>query len=391
MINDDVEQKNITLTCINKIDDFIELKDEWNQLLEQSRCLSACMHWDWMNLWWKHYAKKDYELVILCFRDNDELIGIFPLVNMNVNMMGTHKVLHFMGTGEDEHEEVLTEYIDVISKPEYEEEICQLIIEFLSEEYTEWERIELYRFLKNSIIATYLINDIWLSQFKHLKYLSGYRHIIRLDRTFSEYVSKRSRSFRKNIRNYKNRLKSEGDLSFRIINKIDDIEPTLNRLIELHDQRFKHFRHNSVFKSHKFCAFHKDLMTVLLSKNQLNLGILELDNKIIAIEYNFSINRTSYAYQGGFDLKYKKSSAGFISINHMIKTAINSNKRIYDFMMNDKQSYMTSYGCSQHPVLSCCVFNSNLLNKFMYVMLLLKSFVKESIMIIKSLSRPSKD
>jgi CelD/BcsL family acetyltransferase involved in cellulose biosynthesis len=379
-MNEEFLDANLTLKHINSIDEFTELKEEWNNLLSNSRCLSVCLHWDWMNLWWKHFHTDNFELVLLTIRNESELVAIFPLVNIK---KGKQQFLYFMGTGENEKEEITSEYIDIITKPGMEEAVCQLFLQHLKKDYTGWDRIELFRFLKNSTIASHFINEAWLQDFKYLRYLSGYRQSIKLDADFKNYTSKRSRSFRKNLRNYQNRLEKNGAVNFKIIDQHKDIDTVLDKLQDLHLQRFRFIKQLSAFESPKFTGFHRDLMHIMLDKDQLHLGILTIDDRIIAVEYNFSINRTTYAYQGSFDHSFKKLSAGFLSINQMIKNSIGQQKRIFDFMMNDQQAYMTSYGCENTPVLSCSFFNQPLKNRFIYMMIILKYFIKEAITTLK--------
>ncbi len=373
---DELHQEPLSISVSHSIDDFVALKKQWNDLLNETRCLSVCLHWDWMNLWWKNFHTRNFELVLLTIRQGSELTGIFPLVNITT---GKRRVLYFMGTGEDEKEEITTEYIDLIAKPDHAESICHLVIDFLDNEYTDWDRLELFRFLKNSSIASYLLNEAWLHDIKHLRYLAGYRHFIALDKTYDEYLGKRSRSFKKNLRNYQNRLEKNGTVIFKIAQTHEDVTVFMEKLIDLHLNRFNTLKKISAFESKKFVDFHTELTHILLDKKQLCLGALYLNDKIIAVEYNFCINRTSHAYQGSFDMQFEKLSAGFLSINNMIKTSTQTEKRIYDFMINAKHSYMTSYGGNRAAVLSCCLFKSSKLNKILYSLRLLKIFIKEAL------------
>jgi len=332
------------------------------------------MNWDWMYLWWKHFYTSDMELVFILIKNHSEIVGLFPLVKIPSK---GRKILHFLGTGEDEAEEITTEYIDVIAKPGFEKRVCCLVINYLTTEYTNWDEINLSRYNQDSNIVKHLLIESDNKGIKRVEFLSGYRHFVTLNDDYHSYIEQQTRSFRKKLVSNKTKLLSKGKVEFMLVEQEKEVASILNHLKEFHLKRSKFIGRKSAFESQSFIAFHLEYMQIMANKQQLHLGVLYLDEKIISVEYNFKLGETSYAYQGSFDNDYKKLSLGFLSINLMIEESILSGFQVFDFMMNEVDSYANFYGCSQSPILSCRLFNQNIPNRYIYSLLKLKFLIKK--------------
>src|SRR5205085_12297569 len=63
---------------IKTAEEFFELRDEWNTLLESSASACVCLTHEWVSTWWRQLAE-GRKLSILTARDGGKLIGILPL------------------------------------------------------------------------------------------------------------------------------------------------------------------------------------------------------------------------------------------------------------------------------------------------------------------------
>jgi hypothetical protein len=376
-----LDVNGISLKCLTSVEEFKGLKKEWNELLAKSKCFPVCLQWEWMDLWWKHFSQDDYQLVLLTFRKEKKLVGIFPLVCMKKKVKFCISInrLVFMGTGENEEEEVTSEFLDIISEPGYEDEICSLSVDFLLNEYVKWDVIELCHQLDNSVLAVQFLNELSNSKFLYQKSIIGYRRYIRLEKKYDEYVEKRSKSFRKNLRNYTNRLNKLGEVKKEFITQYDQLDYFFKSLIELHTSRFDGLPVESSYNSSRFTGFHKDYLKVALEKKQLDLMLLTVDGEVVSIEYNYKLGDIVHAYSGGFVSAYKKISLGFLSINMMIEKAIDDNRAVFDFMAGDRDSYVSTYGCECEPLLGLRVFNKKHICSTMYRLLMFKSRIKTTL------------
>src|SRR5437016_885734 len=59
-------------------EEFSELRQEWNPLLESSASTCVFLTHEWLSAWWKHLSGRR-KLSILTARDGGRLIGVIPL------------------------------------------------------------------------------------------------------------------------------------------------------------------------------------------------------------------------------------------------------------------------------------------------------------------------
>ncbi|MDQ1362996.1 MAG: hypothetical protein QG652_856 [Pseudomonadota bacterium] len=359
---------------------------EWNKLLSESSALSVCLHWKWMSLWKKYFFKLNSGSVIITVHDKHELVGIFPLALIqDTRARISKRKLHFFGTGEAEAEEITTEYIDVIAKPGYEQAVCEAIADYLFHTYTAWDVLELVRYKNDSVINKYLFGALKKQGARKHIFTCGYRHYIRLDSTYSDFISARNKSFRRNLACYTNRLDSYGNVVFREITTHDEIDTFIHTLRALHLKRFRKTSNISAFESDVFTSYHNELLHYMLDKDRVLLITCELDNRIIAAEYILLADKCAYAYQGSFDTDIKRVSVGFLSINKAIEMVLSKQIRVFDFMLGAEDSYATSYGSEREPLYTCKIYNIRIYNYLSYILIVTKMHIKGAMVIAKGM------
>lgn len=364
---DQFSSNSIGIERITNLDNFAELETSWNMLLAKSGCEQACLHWKWMQLWWLHFSRQDFQPVVLLFRQADELVAIFPLVVIPVKgRVSKERVLYFFGTGENELEEITTEYIDIIVLPEFQQIVAEAAAQYLASVFTKWDRMELMRYSKSSVLERYFLPALKLAGIRYCHAISGFRHFVRLEGDYDAYVANRIRSFRKSIKLHGNRLRALGQLEIQQIKSADQIDSAINILRELHLRRFERLTATSAFISQRFTDYHRDLMHWLFEQDRLMFMMYVLDGKPISAEYNFIFNNTVYAYQGSFDPDIKRLSLGFLSINEMIKASIARGAGIYDFMMGGEKHYASIYGCDREIICTCYGFNRSIRSRLAF-------------------------
>ena len=64
--------------ALNTEQEFCELREEWDALLDETEDLDFFSTWEWNYSWWKNF-KEDKQLFLLTLRDEaNVLVGIFP-------------------------------------------------------------------------------------------------------------------------------------------------------------------------------------------------------------------------------------------------------------------------------------------------------------------------
>ena len=68
----------MNITEVNKFSDFVALEGRWKKVLQQSDH-TVFQTWEWLSTWWKYFGNSK-RLLILLAEENDEIVGIAPLM-----------------------------------------------------------------------------------------------------------------------------------------------------------------------------------------------------------------------------------------------------------------------------------------------------------------------
>lgn len=90
---------------------------------------------------------------------------------------------------------------------------------------------------------------------------------------------------------------------------------------------------------------HRRFSAWLADRGQLWMLTLDLDDTPAAAWYGFSFGDTHYAYQMGWDTRWKRQSMGTVLMGLMIRRAIERGYRTFDFLRGE-ETYKTVWTAS---------------------------------------------
>jgi CelD/BcsL family acetyltransferase involved in cellulose biosynthesis len=334
----------LTIEKITSREGFERLAPEWNTLLETSAANTLTLTYEWLSTWWEVFGEQR-ELYILAVRDCRELIGIAPLLKRTVQHYGLlpFRRLELLASGEDEADEICSEYLDFILKEGREAEALEKIFEHLGEGEDEWDEILLTDMAGESVnvpILKRLCDDkgtrCQVVKDQHSIYLP-------LPDTWEGLLETLSRDFRRKILRDR-RILDESGGQMRIIDRAEEFENNFETLIRLHQMRWTARGEPGVFSSEKFTRFHRSLAPRLLEKGWISLFTLSIHGEPICALYDFIYNKKMYYYQSGLDAENKLlNSAGLLLRSFAIEKAIEAGLTECDFLKGDINSYKSRW------------------------------------------------
>lgn len=319
---------------------FKDLQEEWNALLQQSQNNDITLTWEWLHTWWEVFKDKSRRLMILSVRDsNRRLVGIAPFQIREVRpypFLPKINILEFLASGEDEVDEICTDYLNFIVRRGLEEKVIPCILEYLVNDLADdWDEVVL---------------DCILGASENLKYLRaaaealrlGYREIdkgpcyyITLPGSWDEFLNglkTMKREFRYDLK----KLSSLGNVTYKGVEKAEELEEGLRTFSELHQRRWVGKGEAGAFSSEKFLLFHKKYASLALKNGWLQLRFLLLDGVPLAALYNFRYNRKIYFYQSATDTQtHKTVSSGSLVLGYCIQECISNGMKEFDFLLGD--------------------------------------------------------
>jgi CelD/BcsL family acetyltransferase involved in cellulose biosynthesis len=225
----------------------------------------------------------------------------------------------------------------------------------LFKDFREWDVMDLYPIPsedENRLIIKSIIDESKYRISEETYYINWY--IEDINYSGDEYLSKRDKDVRHEVKRRRKRLEELGNLEFKVI-KGDDKE--VEKYIDLYYQVYR----KSWKKGERIGPnFHRDLMRFAADKGWLRLGFLFLNSVPIASQLRIVYKDYCYFLKTAYDDAYKKYGPGTIMLAEMIAYLIDCEgiKKI-DFGPGD-ESYKSSWASDKREMKKILLFNRSL-------------------------------
>ena len=349
------------------MEEFAELRDDWNRLLWRSPARSPMLTWEWMFTWWECYEKCKVvrELYVLTARLKDRtLVGIAPLVLRPFPTNGIRTLrLEFLGTGEASEDETCSEFLDLIVDPQYKQEVIDAFTENLVSD-RRWDEIVLRDILtgegdtqveklagclaaKTSIYAK--------------KFGAGQCPRNVLPGTWDEYLSSLTAKRAKRIEYERRHLRSAASVEFTSARDVENIRAMMPDFIRLHQKLWESRGKPGCFASAVFGTFIEKVSERLAENGHVQISSLMVDGKTVTVFYLFSYEDALYYYNSGTEPEqYREYSPGNITISHIIEEAIQNKLSEFHFFKASEGSYKYHWTDESVPVCSFLIRRKNI-------------------------------
>ncbi|MFZ3258629.1 MAG: GNAT family N-acetyltransferase [Candidatus Acidiferrales bacterium] len=307
------------------MEDLETLRPDWERLLMAFPGASIFSSWEWLASWWRAFGEGQ-SLHVLTFQNSgSRLAGMAPLSLATYRSLGIRwRVVRLMGDGSKD-----SDNLDLPVLPGYEEEFVGSLLGHL-QKHSQWDFCEWNTMPDNSplaiVLPTLLKNRGWplITTFTPCSSIS-------LPDNWDAYVKQLSVNQRGNLRKMR-RLEKLYEVQYRRCSGKQDLQRDLPHLFELHQLRWKAEGQSGSFRSTARRRFYYELANLLLSRNQLEFWLLELNGRPVAAQFGFRFGHTVYLLQEGFDPNLAKDSIGYVLRAHVLRTLIAEGIRTYDFL-----------------------------------------------------------
>lgn len=355
---------SLAVEHIRDRDSLNALAAEWQELLDASTLESVFLTWEWQSAWLDYYLNPGDELWVLVLREQGQLIGIAPFFRQIEKRRGRPAIrrIRFLGTGEPETEEVVSEMLDIISRPGRETDVAAAVARYLFDHSVEWDELFFQDVRGDSLINRILV-PLFRGKELHVALASewvDYRTVLpaSLDDFINVHSKKRRSQFRRTLRHY---IEEKGE--FLALSDAKDVESYYHELIRLHNIRWHSLGKPGIFTTERVVAFHGRVIRLMLDAKRLHLSLLRVGDTIISANYIFHYKGVSQQYQGGFDPGFDRiRSPGTMHILLCIDYDIQAGCHTLDFLKAHAgvDSYKKNFGCAETPLFDVTVFGNNI-------------------------------
>ena len=303
--------------------------EDWSALLSRSASNRPTQSPLWLLAWWRIFgAHQGRKVASALVYDGARLIGLAPLLRRVwwYRRAVPYRRLELLGTGEDEQDEIGSDYVGVIAEPGAEEGVAKALAETIVRgDLGPFDHVALSALDGDLSMNAALARAFEARGMAVTREALGAAPYIRLPGTWEAYLERLSRSGRYTIRRSLRAFEkwAGADTEFVRVSSVSDLEEGKRILIRLHEQRWRAVGKSGVFASPLFQSFHDAVLPHLIAKDALELVWLTARGAPVAVAYNIVWDNKVLFYQGGrvVDLP-KQIRPGIVLHAHGIRKAI---------------------------------------------------------------------
>lgn len=323
---------SISTEIIRDVDQFRDLRWEWNDLLQTCPCDCLFLTWEWVHNWWVHLSGKR-KLHIIIVRCDGRLIALAPLVlrPRSFKRFMPWRALEFLASGS-----VGSDYLSFLIRPGYEDISMQEITASLVQSD---HMLELVRIEKASPSMAELAGKLQQSGWDSNVLQTNISPYCSLSgHTWDSYRDSLHSSHRTKLDRMLRRLQKDFDVKLHQVVTEPEREWAMDVMIRLHLERWSDKGGSTALHSQELIDFHQTFSSISLSEGWLRLYTLMLDGVPAASLYVFKYGNVFYHYQSALNLDYSKYSVGSVILALVIKQAIEDGAAEFDFL-HDNEAY----------------------------------------------------
>jgi CelD/BcsL family acetyltransferase involved in cellulose biosynthesis len=335
-------------------DGFRQARDEWNSLASEMAFPSIFCTWEWIYTWWEHFGGA-YDPVILAVYDGPALKGIMPLALQKADTVKSQlkgRVLSYCGS-----KEVYPDHLDVISSREDAPECMRAVWDYLADEFTAWDVIEIALMSEGSNLLSY-INSGQLRYEADVKQRSK-APFIPLEGGLEEYMQSFGSKQRYSIRSRQRKLYEQLG-AWYAAGSPSESTIDLKTLFSLHAMRAKRKNIVSTFQGEELFNFHDALIRRLNAQGRAWLRLIRNSTGIIAAFYGFSFGGHLFYYQIGLDTELERYAPGKVLMFEVIKEAFDSGHKEFDFLRGDEE-YKSYWTRASRDLFAVSIYNGTVM------------------------------
>ena len=307
--------------------EFQKLRGAWNALVCSSASRTIFLTWEWMAAWWSAYGTPGKLRIFAAYDDSGALRGIAPLRDQVGGRYGLEvPVLSFIGDGSAD-----SEYLDFIIEAGFEEAVMTAFDRHWKPQLDRGTTLQLHE------IPDASPNLVWLRGFAQQRgaVLTDAQEpcaLVRLPRSWDEYVGTLKPRFRTKVRSVLRSLESREDVRFGFCESVEDLERLLPVLYDLHARRWTLDGKPGVFGWDRKRRFYEELSPLLLQNGTLRFSRLEWRGTVLAVQYGFVLDRCYFHLQEGYEPASEHWNLGIGLRAWTIRRFIDEGVSAYDFL-----------------------------------------------------------
>ncbi len=307
--------------------EFDLLEGQWNSLLAESAG-TIFQTYEWQRTWWKYFGTPEDRLHILVFEISGDAVGIAPMI---LRQKGFLVHLEFIAHG-------LSDYIDFIIRPGFEEAVFRAFARHLQETAKSWDVLDMEEVNETTSLIRLLPNILKSYGITSYQYQGNVCPIISLPASSEDFMQNSGgggANFKRKFKRLQQKHKAEIEV---FQHETDEIERAIETFSSIHGGRWESLGHPSAFSDGRFREFHVEFSRKFARRGWLRMLFLIVDDIPLAVAYNFNYGKRIYMYNSNAhaDEEVMRCSPGFLIRSISMVQGIYEGMSVFDFLRGDE-------------------------------------------------------
>jgi CelD/BcsL family acetyltransferase involved in cellulose biosynthesis len=305
---------------------FETFRAEWNQLLDQTAVNRIFLTWEWQSNWWAAYQPG--QLWILAVRHDDgQLVGLAPWFIEEREKTG--RTVRSIGCVD------VTDYLTVMAHQDYEQAVFEALAEYVTENQSHYDTIDLCNIPENTSILKYLPALLEERGFEVEVKLQDVCPVIDLPDDWADYMDLLDKKQRHELRRKMRRAQS-ANMDWYTVDDEAGVDAELDVFLELMAAASP--EKAEFLQDEKNVRFFKLVIPEMHRAGWLQLAFLKIDEAYAAAYLNFIYQNDVLVYNSGLNLEVGAAlSPGIILLANLIREAIEQGRSRFDFLRGDEK------------------------------------------------------
>lgn len=315
------------LELLNDPAGFSGIKKAWDILCDQvDDSVTVFASHAWYEAWWRHYAG-GATLNIITMWDDDRLVGVAPLMLRRATIHGIPAtVVGFIENNQSLHN-------DFIVLPAARELFLSEVLRYLADRCAGWEVIVLKNLPTTSSNFSALIEVLNETgrNWRQRPTPHDAPYLLPCG-TWDDYLARRTTRTRKSLRNIENNMHKASEVTVRNIRTREEFLTVKDEVFRVAQQSWAEKNGDSL-ASAAHGEFFSYLALGAASRGWLSLWTLELNGKMIAVEFHLKAYNKDHAIRGHYLPEFASLSPGTYLEMQILKNTFEGTERVrlYDF------------------------------------------------------------
>ena len=361
-MHETAENVELSVTEVSNYAHFLGMNDAWNTLLSKRSRPSVFLRHEWFDAAWQ-WCKNTSNMRLLCTFQGSDMIAVAPIVATELRKhLILHSQLSFIQVPD-------TQECDVVASDDNSAIAVTSVIEYLSNR-KDWDIVVFPKLPPDGALTAHAVDACKKRRINYVMTDTGENIEVDLTANWESYYSNRSRRLRTSNNNCRNKVHADGNTVnlHWLVNAgsaTTDITDVLSALKHISSVSWK--KHTGLTLDNVGPgAFIDRLSEHALQNDWLSIWALDINDIIVAVEYQLIYEGVVVALRADFDPSFAKLSPGSYLNWRILESLFSSDNSLYR-MGPGSNPYKLRWSNSYTPLREVRMYNKTLKGHFFWI------------------------